>query len=377
VFGANASFSYDAGLNILYAPSIDVSSDINASTVNTSVINPTNILDFLSSTGSAGQLLSSTGTAIEWINPPSATVPAGSNTMIQFNDSGSFGASTGFEYNKTTGNFYVPTTIYSTNLVVNAIASFSINTNGIIPGVISDNTLSAGSSGQLLSSTGSAIKWVNPPTPVTPAGSIGNIQFNSGSSTFAADSVFTYFSATQSLQAPNVVCSGRITPTLIQDNGSGSGGLPSTGTSGQYLSATGSGIVWTNRPVPYADSRSGAGTFITSAPTSGTTPTVSFSALPRTSRYQLTANVVAYPTASNVTVTVEIWTRQVSGGAYSLSLTTTTFMNSTNVHLAFPAKSAYLNLTGGNILDIVVRTGANTGSGTVDPVNIDLLECTI
>lgn len=37
--------------------------------------------------------------------------PAGSNTQVQFNDSGSFGANTGFTFNKTTGLFSIPANI--------------------------------------------------------------------------------------------------------------------------------------------------------------------------------------------------------------------------------------------------------------------------
>ena len=339
-------------------------------TIRSTSSRPNTILDTSNTAGTAGQLLSSTGSAIQWINAPTPVTPAGSTGYVQYNDGGVFGANASFLYDAGLNILYAPSIDVSSD-----INASTVNTSVINPTNILDGLSSFGTSGQLLSSTGSAIQWVNPPT-ATAAGSNFQVQYNSSGS-LAADSVFTYNSASQFLLVPNVQCSGRITPTLIQDNGSGSGGLPSTGTSGQYLSATGSGIVWTNRPVPYADSRSGVGAFITTAPTSATSPTVSFGLLPRTSRYQLTANVVTFPTASNVTVTVEIWTRQVSGGAYSLSLTTTTFMNSINVHLAFPSKSAYLNLTGGNILDVVVRTGANTSSNSSDPVNIDLLECTI
>jgi hypothetical protein len=116
------------------------------------------------------------------------------------------------------------------------------------PNIILDTSNSAGTAGQFLSSTGSAIEWVNP--PITPAaGSNFQVQFNSLGS-LAADSVFTYNNASQFLLVPNVQCSGRITPTLIQDNGSGTGGFPSVGLAGQYLAATGSGIVWTTPDEP-------------------------------------------------------------------------------------------------------------------------------
>lgn len=43
-------------------------------------------------TGTSGQVLSSTGTGTNWIAAGGGGTPAGSNTQLQFNDSGSFGA---------------------------------------------------------------------------------------------------------------------------------------------------------------------------------------------------------------------------------------------------------------------------------------------
>jgi hypothetical protein len=167
-----------------------------------------------------------------------------------------------------------------------------------------------------------------------------------------------------------ITATNRVIPTQIQDGA----GLPSTGVAGQYLAATGTGILWTNRPLPYAASASAVGSFSTTAPVPGSAATVTFAALPRGGRYRLTTNIVAFPTAGNVTVTVEIYTRQVSGGAWALLYNTQTFMNSINIHLAFPAKSEYISLSA-TFLEVFVRTGANTGSNASDPVNIDILEC--
>lgn len=38
------------------------------------------------------------------ITVPAATTPGGSNTQVQFNDSGAFGGNSGFTFNKATGN---------------------------------------------------------------------------------------------------------------------------------------------------------------------------------------------------------------------------------------------------------------------------------
>jgi hypothetical protein len=161
----------------------------------------------------------------------------------------------------------------------------------------------------------------------------------------------------------------RVIPTQIQDGA----GLPSTGTSGQYLAATGTGILWTNRPLPYAETQSSFGAFSTTAPVPASGATVVLQTI-RSGRYKLTTNIVAFPTASNVTVTVEIYTRQVVGGAWTLLYNTQTFMNTLNIHLPFPAKSSYISCSAG-FLEVFVRTGANTGSNASDVVNIDILEC--
>jgi hypothetical protein len=90
------------------------------------------------STGSAGQTLTSDGANVYWTTlAPSVT---GSNTQIQFNDSGSLNAAAGFTFNKTTntvgiGSGTVNATNYSgtannTNNLGGAAASVYVNTSG-------------------------------------------------------------------------------------------------------------------------------------------------------------------------------------------------------------------------------------------------------
>jgi len=243
----------------------------------------------------------------------------------------------------------------------------TIRSTSVRPDTILDTTNGVGTSGQLLSSTGTAIQWIAPPA----AGSNFQVQFNSSGS-LAADSVFTYNSTGGFLLVPNVQCSGRITPTLIQDTNPFS---PSTGTIGQYLSSSLSGILWTDRPLPYSNSLSAVGAFITTVPTSTTAATVTFGGLPRFGKYRLTTSVVGFPTAANVTTTVEVYARFNGAIGYTLLSTITSFMNTINVHLPFPTKSAYLTLSSGSAVEVVIRTGANTSSNASDPVNIDILEC--
>jgi hypothetical protein len=72
--------------------------------------------------GSSGQALFSNASGVYWGNV-SATV-AGSNTQIQFNDSGSLSGATGFTFNKTTGTFT------AANVVVTSTSVSSNTTTG-------------------------------------------------------------------------------------------------------------------------------------------------------------------------------------------------------------------------------------------------------
>ena len=90
------------------------------------------------STGSAGQLLASDGANVYWTTVGASVT--GSNTQIQFNDSGSLNAAAGFTFNKTTntigiGAGTVNATNYSgtannANNLGGAAASVYVNTSG-------------------------------------------------------------------------------------------------------------------------------------------------------------------------------------------------------------------------------------------------------
>jgi microcystin-dependent protein len=68
------------------------------------------LYDGSSSSGTSGYVLQTTGSGITWVATSTlgiATNPGGSNTQVQFNDSGSFGGDSGFTYNKTTDTLTV------------------------------------------------------------------------------------------------------------------------------------------------------------------------------------------------------------------------------------------------------------------------------
>ena len=75
------------------------------------------------SQGTAGHLLATGGTGSNayWLDPATlSTNPAGANTQIQYNDSGSFGASAGFTFNETTNNVTVANTLVVGTATVNS-----------------------------------------------------------------------------------------------------------------------------------------------------------------------------------------------------------------------------------------------------------------
>ena len=61
--------------------------------------------------GSNGDLLASNGTAAYWLTPAEPPAPSGPNTAVTFNDSGAFGGSSGFTFNKTTNNVTIANTL--------------------------------------------------------------------------------------------------------------------------------------------------------------------------------------------------------------------------------------------------------------------------
>ena len=63
------------------------------------------------SVGTNGALLASNGSATYWSVPTSPPAPSGVNTAVTFNDSGAFGGSGGFIFDKTTNNVTIANTL--------------------------------------------------------------------------------------------------------------------------------------------------------------------------------------------------------------------------------------------------------------------------
>jgi alpha-D-ribose 1-methylphosphonate 5-triphosphate synthase subunit PhnH len=479
VFGASTTFTFDPTIDVLSVSQINTNV-LLVSQINANVIRPVVIEDFSFSSGTAGQILSSTGTDIQWINAPVATSPAGSDQFVQYNDSGSFGASTNFRWINSTNTLSAP----------NINATLQLVTPSAKPATIVDTTNSTGTAGQLLSSTGSSIQWVNPPTGTVPAGSDQFIQYNNSGS-FGASTNFRWINATNTLYVGGAVNTSVVTaqninatlnlavgtstaaaPRIFAQSGSansvvsswndqwimaggGSGAAnsagigigydntnvrgiiacsePSTGykpivfsasryefrtnnvirmsvdttgtgdgvvivpvlqatnifdgtntvgTNGQFLSSTGTGLLWKSA-APYCTIINGtapAGGFSsgTGTPPIGTAANAAFPAFPRTSSYRISTSVTGYSGGAGTVNNMQIWYRTTNANPWNLLHTHQLYFNNALFHLSYPTKSSIISISAGNPLQILVRAlTPNTASDNNDFFNIDILECTV
>jgi hypothetical protein len=146
----------------------------------------------------------------------SGATPAGSNTQVQFNDGGSFGANSSFTFNKTTG------TLNTTNLTATTANLTTANVTGNIDvgniaasnltvssaanlGSIDNVNIDGGTYGQYLTTDGLGnLSWVSGTggTP-TPAGSDQQVQFNNAG-TLYGDNGLLYDVNTQVLTVNQV-----------------------------------------------------------------------------------------------------------------------------------------------------------------------------
>ena len=123
--------------------------------------------------GSTDQILQTDGTGIlSWVNKPTIT-PGGSNTQVQFNDSGSFGGTNLLTYDRTTHTLTIVGNIVANNITgsINSNIQTSIDTLGQLTsltvsgiselGPIANVKIHSGRSGQLLSTDGTGnLSWV-------------------------------------------------------------------------------------------------------------------------------------------------------------------------------------------------------------------------
>jgi hypothetical protein len=184
----------------------------------TTSVKPTTILDLNNQAGTAGQILSSTSTGIDWIDPPSGTTPNIGQVITAGGDAG--GGS------------------------ITNVASITATTS-MKPITILDKDDQAGSAGQILSSTGTGLDWVN--APATP--NIGQVITAGGDAGGGSITNVASITATTSVK-----------PITILDKDD------QAGSAGQILSSTGTGIDWVDNPTPYISSSGVSSGGITSLP---------------------------------------------------------------------------------------------------------------
>jgi hypothetical protein len=97
-----------------------------------------NIVTANGSNGTSGQVLKSSSVGVYWDN--STGVPGGSNTQLQFNDSGSFNGTAGITFNKTTNNVLIANTLTIGSGTINATNySGTSNNSSFLSGVAATN----------------------------------------------------------------------------------------------------------------------------------------------------------------------------------------------------------------------------------------------
>lgn len=104
--------SAGSGANVFWSTLVGVNTSAQYVFANTITFSNTITIANISAngtTGTAGQVLASDGTSTYWYTIPGGSVPGGSNTFVQFNDSTAFGGVSGFTFNKSTNTLAIGT----------------------------------------------------------------------------------------------------------------------------------------------------------------------------------------------------------------------------------------------------------------------------
>lgn len=187
----------------------------------------TTIRDTANSVGTAGQLLSSTGSALQWVAAPTVS-PAAPVNSIQFNNAGAFGGDSDFTFDSSTNTVRVngKTVVGSTSS--NALEVFSIGDTeiGFSYATVGNNY------GKIIGDVVSA-------SPLE-----GEIAFQTALSGTLAERMRINKSGNVGIATPTPAypldVNGSAKFTTIRDSAN------SVGTSGQVLSSTGSALSWIN-----------------------------------------------------------------------------------------------------------------------------------
>lgn len=138
-----------------------------------------------------------------------STTPAGSDTFVQFNDGGVFGAEAAFAYNKTTDTLTV------TNFSGNGSALTSLNASQLTTGTVGSARLGSGTANSSTYLRGDGT-WASPGSGA-PGGADTNVQFNDAGS-FNGEAAFSYNKTTDTLTVTNLAGAGAAITTLNAGN---------------------------------------------------------------------------------------------------------------------------------------------------------------
>ena len=171
-FSSDVSFAGDITLDEITCRNADVT---GIATVKDLVVKE-KLRDGDGNFGSSGQLLSSDGTDLVWINANTTSVANATNVGVNVNSHNSnqfisfFGSSSGNQPNRVDADFtYNPSTNTMSGINYSGTSTFNntrvtgITTTGIleVEGELRDGDGNFGTSGQILSSDGTDTKWIN------------------------------------------------------------------------------------------------------------------------------------------------------------------------------------------------------------------------
>jgi len=166
-FASDVSFAGDITLDEITCRNADVT---GIATVKDLVVKE-KLRDGSGAFGTAGQLLSSDGTDLAWINANTTSVANSTNVGVNVNSDNSdqfisfFGASSGNRPNRVDTDFtYNPSTNTMSGINYSGTSTFNdvrVSSNIRIDGQLRDGDGNFGTSGQILSSDGSDTKWIN------------------------------------------------------------------------------------------------------------------------------------------------------------------------------------------------------------------------
>jgi hypothetical protein len=212
-----ANLTYDIGSQSLryrniYAAGVDVANAVigNLSNITVTVAN-LHVLD-----GTAGYVLQTDGAGnLTWV--ASTGVPGGVNTQVQFNNAGSFGAQTGFTFNKTSNLLSVPGNVSATG---NVTGNYFLGNGSQLTGIA--GTYGNSNVTTLLASLGSNI--ISGTGNITTTGNItGNYFLGNGSQLTGIVSSYGNANVVANLAALGtnpISTSGNITGNYFIGNGS-------------------------------------------------------------------------------------------------------------------------------------------------------------